>query len=95
MHNNNNNPRWEHQCEYWRDKSAFIFSRITFLVFDADIDQNDDFIGEVSISIYRVLFNMWNEKPTLLKWDIPYKGQLLVTIKWESNLMWLINHFYP
>lgn len=94
VRNNNDRPRWEHQCEYWRDKSTFVFSRITFLVFDADIDQNDDFIGEVSISIYRVLFNMCNGKATQLRWDIPYKGNLLVTIKWTSNLIWLINHFY-
>lgn len=95
VRNNENSPRWEHQCEYWRDKSTFLFSRVTFLVFDADIDQNDDFIGEVSIHIYRVLFNLNNGKALRLRWDIPYKGTLQVTIKWTSNLVWLINHFTP
>jgi len=93
VHNNNNSPRWEHRCEYWRDKSTFLFSRVTFLVFDADSPDEDDFIGEFNLSIYRVLFNMWNGTPTLLKWDIPYKANLLVTIKWTPNLIWLLNHF--
>lgn len=94
VRNNNNSPRWEHRCEHWRDKSAFIFSRITFLVFDADIDQNDDFIGEVSISIYRVLFSFANGRPTRLRWEVPYRGNLLVTIRWTSNVLWLVNRFY-
>ena len=94
VHNNNNQPIWNHKCEYWEDKSVFVFSRITFLVFDADINQNDDFIGKVNISIYRILFNMTNGRITQFKWEIPYKCTLVVTIKWTSNLIWLINDFF-
>lgn len=89
VHNDNNEPIWKHKCEYWQDKSIFFFSKITFSVFDADIGKNDDFIGEVSVPIYQVLLKRKNEKMFRLKWDIPYKGSILVKIQWTSNIVWL------
>ena len=95
---NDNTPRWEHRCEYWADKSAFLFSRLTFLVYDADniFDQTDDFIGEVSVGIGHLLLRglASGKLPTKLKWEVPYRGSLLVTVRWTSNLLWLLNRFY-
>lgn len=93
IYNDNNHPRWEHQCQQWRDKSVFVFSRITFMVFDSDFDRNDDFIGQVNTCLYRILFKLLNGKRFQLKWDTPYKGRLTVTVRWISNLQHIFNYF--
>lgn len=93
VHDNDNNPRWDHVCEYWKVKSTFIFSKIAFLVFDSDIDKNDDLIGKFDLKLYFSLWSILSGRPMTLKWDVPYKATINVTVKWTPNFVQLIKFF--
>ncbi len=87
IHNDNNNPNWNHECHNWNNKSVSILSKVTFLVYDADHGHDDDFIGGVSLTIYQMLFNGYNGKDVILKWDKPYPGSLAIQMKWLPTPM--------
>jgi len=82
IHNDNNNPNWNHECLNRKDKSVSILSKVTFLVYDADHGHDDDFIGGVSLTIYQMLFNGYNGRDVILKWEKPYAGSLAIQMNW-------------
>lgn len=85
--NDNNNPNWNHECLNWKNKSVSILSKVTFLVYDADHGHDDDFIGGVSLSIFQMLSNGYNNKDVILRWDKPYSGSLAIKMQWLSTPM--------
>ncbi|CAG2111813.1 unnamed protein product [Medioppia subpectinata] len=93
IHNDNNNPNWNHECLNWKNKSVSILSKVTFLVYDADHGHDDDFIGGVSLSVYQMLIYGYNGKDVILKWDKPYAGSLAIKMNWWPKMFQLFTHF--
>ena len=94
IHNDNNNPNWNHRCLNWQNTSISIMSKLTFLVYDADHGHDDDFIGGVSLSVIQMLYYGYNGKDVILKWDKPYAGSLAIRMVWWPNLVTYINHWF-
>lgn len=86
IHNDDNSPNWNHRCLNWQNASVSFFSKVTFLVYDADHGHDDDFIGGVSLAVYQMLFYGYNGKDVVLKWDKPYAGSLIIRMRWWPTL---------
>ena len=93
IHNDNNNPNWNHKCLNWKNKSISILSKVTFLVYDADHGHDDDFIGGVSLFIYEMIYYGYNGKDVILKWDKPYAGSLAIRMNWLPKIITIFAHF--
>lgn len=94
VHNDNNSPQWNHVCNEWQNSSIPFNSKITFLVYDADDGNSDDLIGGITMTVYQVVRNGYNDKDVHLRWEYPHPGSLMIKISWMPPIFRILPRFF-